>query len=349
MLGQVGALARREARDIVRERTIVVAFIVQLFIAGFSTLVSVGLTALYDPGSVQISLPGQIAYDGPGGFDAVLAGARGVRVLEMGPAEARSAFDHGRVRAVVQERIDDNGTRRVTLLVAEGEIQSTLVVTQMRELLQDYERRLRQDNGARLEHQVVDVPAPRGGGGSYAFLLTVLLPLLLLTPVFLSGAMAADSLHQEVQTRTIGLLRSAPLSVGTLLGGKLLAPLILAPIQVLAWIGLLALNHAAAANIPLLVGLTGLLTILVSTIGFTTTVVIHKPGASQAAYGLTVLSLAAIALTLPRPPLNLIAAIATDNLDAPTWTTLAIVTAVVLAIAGIGLRFVARRIRKTAP
>lgn len=341
------ALARREVRDIVRERTIVVAFLVQLFIAGFSTLVSVGLTALYDPGSVHTPVNGAIAYDGPGGFDAILGAARGVRLSYLNATAARQAFDRSAVLAVVQERIEPDGARRVSLLVADGEIQSTLVVTGMRDLLQQYERQLRTESQTQLHHSILEAPAPARGAGSYSFLLTVLLPLLLLTPVFLCGAMAADSLHQEIQTKTLGLLRSAPITTATLLSGKLLAPLALAPAQVLAWLGLLALNHAPAANPLLLLALAAVLTVLVSTIGFATTVLVQRPGASQAAYGLTVIALAAIALVLPRPPLNLVAAIATGNLDHPTLTTLAVITAFTAVVAGLGLAFVARRIRST--
>ena len=46
-------VARRDVRSLSREKTIVLALLIQLFVAGFSSFLVVGLTSLYDPGSVS--------------------------------------------------------------------------------------------------------------------------------------------------------------------------------------------------------------------------------------------------------------------------------------------------------
>ena len=46
-------IARREVKSLSREKTIVLALLIQLFVAGFSSFLVVGLTSLYDPGAVS--------------------------------------------------------------------------------------------------------------------------------------------------------------------------------------------------------------------------------------------------------------------------------------------------------
>ena len=46
-------IARRDLASLRSEKTIVLALLIQLFIAAFSSFLVVGLTSLYDPGSVQ--------------------------------------------------------------------------------------------------------------------------------------------------------------------------------------------------------------------------------------------------------------------------------------------------------
>ena len=46
------AIARRELASLSREKTIVLALVIQLCIAGFSSFLVVGLPVLYDPGAI---------------------------------------------------------------------------------------------------------------------------------------------------------------------------------------------------------------------------------------------------------------------------------------------------------
>ncbi len=341
------AIARKELADILRERSILVALLVQFFIAAFSAFLTVGLLGLYDPESSPAVAGARVGYIGPGGFDQFLD-QPGLEWETYGTEEALALFEAGRLDAIVQETYDDaNGTRRVTLLLPEGEVQGTLLVTRLKGLLQDYEAELRIERQDRLTQELIEVEQPSGRPPlPFGFLYGTLLPLLLLTPVFLCGAIAADSFVHEVQHGTLGLLRSAPATLGAVITGKLLVPLVLAPLQVLLWIGLLQLNGIPVAGVVVLLALAAVLALMLSGIGIAVAAAVRKQGPGQAAYALVALILAVASLLLPRDILNTIALTATDGLDAAGGSTLVLVATFAAAIGALGIWFAAVRVRR---
>jgi ABC-type Na+ efflux pump permease subunit len=343
------AVAGKDLRDILRERSILASLVVQLFVAGFSTFLSVGLTGLYDPGSVQAFPRAEVGYAGPGGFDHYLDQAPNIVLTSVSAQDGLQAFRAGRLAAVVEESAPDgpNGTRTVSLLMADGTLQTTLLLTQVKGLLQDYEHDLRTERQDRLGQEVLRVQAPAGGGraASYGFVYGTLLPLLVLTPIFLSGAIAGDAFTQEVQTRTLLLLRASPLSVTGVLTGKLLVPVLLAPAQVALWIGLLALNGIAVHGLWAVLVLATLLALLFASLGIALASWVRKEGQVQAAYALIVLLLAVASLLLPHDVLNLIALLASGSVPASAWATFGLLAAVSVVAAVLGLPFAARQIR----
>jgi ABC-type Na+ efflux pump permease subunit len=340
------AVAGKELRDILREKSIVVALLVQFFIAAFSAFLTVGLLGLYDPGSVASQPRADVSYQGPGGFDAVLRTARNIR-LEAFTSNSLADFNTGRLEAMVQETVASDGTRVVTLLVPEGELQATLLVTQFRDLLQAYEHHLRLEGQDRLEHRMLELPASvRQGVVPYPFVYATLVPLLFMTPVFLSGAIAGDAFSSEVQNRTLLLLRSAPLSVPRILLGKMLVPLLLAPAQFLLWCGLLALNGLPVAGLGWLVLLSLALTLLLCSLGFALAARLRREGPTQAAYALVAIVLSVGSLFLPRDVMNLIARLGTGDLDGTALLTLGLLSLVAVVACVLGLRDAASRIRR---
>jgi ABC-2 type transport system permease protein len=344
----IARIAAKEVRDIVRERSIVVALVVQFFIAAFSTYLAVGLLALYDPESAQSDIRADVAYVGPGGFDAHLAEAPWARVVVTDLEGALAGFHARRLEAVVQEQVGDDGVHRITVLLPEGNLQATLVATQVKGVLQDYERELRDARQDRLDHELREVglgpQAPRQEL-PFPFLYATLLPLLFLTPVFLAGAVAADSLAGEIQSRTLTILRSAPLRLEAVLGGKLAVHLALAPAQFLLWAGLMELAGVPVANLPLLCLASLLVTATLAGVGFALAARLRRDGPTQASYALVALAFGALALLLPRDPLNLVAHLATGRFDADAATTLAILGVTALASIALGFTDAARQLR----
>jgi ABC-type Na+ efflux pump permease subunit len=345
------AVAGKDLRDILRERSILASLVVQLFVAGFSTFLSVGLTGLYDPSSVEAFPDAEVGYAGPAGdfdgFDTYLAQERNIQLVPTTAEGGLQAFRDGRLAALVEETLDPGGTRTVTLLMADGTLQTTLLLTQVKGLLQDYEHDLREANQDRLDQEVLRIDAPPGGrAASFGFTYGTLLPLLVLTPVFLSGAIAGDAFVQEAQTRTLLLLRASPLSVTSVLAGKLLVPVVLAPVQVLLWIGLLRLNGIVVHALWAVLLLCTLLALLLASLGVALATWVRKEGQVQASYALVVLLLAVASLLLPHDVLNLVALLASGSPPASAWATFGILAAAAALCAVIGLPFAARRIQR---
>ena len=344
------AVAGKDLRDILRERSILASLVVQLFVAGFSTFLSVGLTGLYDPASVEAFPRAEVGYAGPDGpgFDDYLGVERNVQLVPTTAQDGLAAFRDGRLAALVEETLDSpNGTRSVTLLMADGTLQTTLLLTQMKGLLQDYEHDLRVANQERLDQRILRVEAPPGGrAASFGFTYGTLVPLLVLTPIFLSGAIAGDAFVQEAQTRTLLLLRASPLSVTGVLAGKLLVPVVLAPLQVLLWIGLLRLNGIAVHLLWAVLLLTTLMALLLASLGIALATWVRKEGQVQASYALVVILLAVASLLLPHDVLNLVALLSSGTPPPSAWVTFGILGLAASLCAGLGLPFAARRIQR---
>lgn len=322
---RVLALARKELRDIVRERSIVLAFLVQFFVAAFSAFLTVGLVGLYDPESGGPTRRADIAYVGPGGFDLVLGDADNLRIHRLDVDVAHARFQSGELDAIVEESyLEADAARTVTLLVPQGEVSTTLLITQFKSLLRDYERELRLDRESRIEQPVVYVTTDANPNVYYGFAYTVLLPLLVLTPVFLAGATAGDGLSQEIQTRTLGLLRSTPLSTAEFVIGKIIVPVTLAPLQVLAWVLLLDLNGLHVSNVLFLLSFTTSLATLLACASVIIALFVRREGQTQAAYALVVLLFFVLSLLLPQDPMNVIGRLGAGAADTLTFVSVGI-------------------------
>jgi len=248
--------------------------------------------------------------------------------------QALQAWRNGEFDVVVEERGTD--VRTITVLVADGDPVTTLHVTRLKGLLQDYEQQLRQQEAGRLETQLL-VLEPGPAAKPIAFAYATLLPLLVLVPVFLAGSIAGDAFSQEVQQRTLLLLRSTPARVADIVGGKLLVAVLLAPLQVALWLALYAANGFVVHNAVLLLAFATALALLLAAVGLAIAVWVRNEGQTQAAYAFVAIGLGVASLALPRDPLNTIAWLATGAMDAATWATLAMVaaTSIVVTIAAV--------------
>lgn len=316
------AIAGKDFRDIFRERTIILALVLQLFIAAFSSFLLVGLVSLYNPDEAETRTDSRIAYVGPGPFGRYLDQNSSLRVSIVTQANAKILFDQGSVDAIVEEMYDEpNGIRVVNLLLPEGELQTTLLVTVLKEQLKGYERELREAREDSIDSTIVYIDAPGSPNPFYAFAYSLLVPLLLAVPTFLSGAIAADAVTQEVDTRTLEILRSSPAGSRGIYVGKIVSPIILAPLQGLLWILLFRLNRIQIVHpIPMLILLTAITAIVVCA-AVLFALALRKQGDAQVAYSLFVLLGLGLAQLLPQPVLTAFARLAVGSLTLLEWST----------------------------
>jgi ABC-type Na+ efflux pump permease subunit len=324
-----------------REKTIVLALLIQLFVAGFSSFLVVGLTSLYDPGSVSAS-----------GVDMAVTGDAQDRLLEAtdeqgglyalgfeNPEDARAAFENRRADTMVNATYvgdADGGGRRiaVTAYIPEESIRSTLIVVNVRSMLNTVERVERIRRADSLETDPVPLPQSADASPYFGFTYTVLLPLLLFLPAFISGSITVDTITEEIERGTLDLLRSAPVSLLDIVDGKALGMTILAPAQALLWIILLSINGISVANVvPILLFVTAVSVITV-TIGVILGVGMGQRRPAQLLYSVLTLFLFASAIVLPEHPAATIAKLAVDSPAAITYVhVLAVVAFAICAYA----------------
>ncbi|QCW03700.1 ABC transporter permease [Natrinema pallidum] len=317
------AIARRELRSLRSEKTILLALAIQLFIAAFSSFLVVGLVSLYDPGSIDGDRT-EIAVTG-NDTDTILAVANeqaGVTPRRYDdPERAHDAFDLREVSAVVEANRHDDGRLSVRVTAPEGDLQTSVLVVHLRETLTAVERIERQRNvdAGRLEQSPLPLPSSIQASSYVGFTYTILLPLLCFLPVFISGSIAVDSLIEERQRGTLELLRVAPLSLAGVIDAKLQAIAVLAPLQALVWLLLLAGNGTTIAAPIALVALVAALSLLVVTAGIGIALWAPDRRQAQLLYSTATVGALVAATVLPEHPANTVAKLAIGNPTATTW------------------------------
>lgn len=319
------ALIRRELQSLRSEKTIILAIAIQLFIAAFSSFLVVGLVSMYDPSAIEgqeraIAVTGEDTDE----LAAVASQQDGLGVDRYDDrADAHAAFEEGQVDAVLDANRDDEGRLVVRTTVPDEGLQTTVLVVQLREALETLEYTERIANADRLAEQPLSVPEAIEASPYAGFTYTILLPLLLFLPAFISGSMVVDSLAEERQRGTLELLRVAPLSFVDVVDAKLVATAVLAPIQAAVWLALLAVNGTAIAQPFALVGLVAALSVLVAAVGAGVALYAPERRQSQLLYSVGIVGTLVVSTALPEHPANTVAKFATGSATATSWLALA--------------------------
>ena len=328
-------VARRELASLRSEKTIVLAILIQLFVAAFSSFLAVGLVSLYDPGSVSNQFVVEFGVTGEDGEDLVpvIEAEDGWRAVEYDTEEAAMRdFRRGEIHAVLTVERGDDGRAHVWVTAPDGNVRTTLVVAQIRDVLEAFERHERDRLSSRLDRTPVELPPDSSSSPYFGFTYTVLIPLLTFLPVFLSGSVAVDAIAEEYDRGTLELLRVTPLTPTDIVDGKMLAMGILAPAQAGAWLALLSFNGTQIANpVEILLLVTGL-SLAVVTMGAATALAFRERKQSQFLFSMGVLVVFSATYLLPESPPNAVAKLA---IGSPTTLTHAMV-GVYLLISAVG-------------
>jgi len=328
-------IARRELGSLRKEKTIVLALALQLFIAAFSSFLVVGLVSLYDPGQVG-GAEVDVAVTGDASEDLIRASqeVRGVDAqFYRTEAAAMRAFQEYRATGIDAVIVAETRDERVFVraVAPDSNVQTTVVVVQLRDVLRSFERAERTDRAAFLTSTPLELPSETDSSPYFGFTYTILLPLLLVLPVFISGSITVDSVTEEIDRGTLELLRVAPVTLHDVVDGKLAAAAGLAPIQAGLWIVLLELNGTSVANATALVALVAGLALLVCGLGAAVALVSPDRRAAQFLYSIAVLFVIGGTTLLPHGPVT---AAARLGIGSPA-------TADFLAVAGVAVLAVA--------
>lgn len=338
------AVARRDLDSLSREKTIVLALLIQLFVAAFSSFLVVGLTSLYDPGSVSGGV--EVGVTGNASDDLVAAASDqdGLRVVRYPDhASARQDFENGQVQGVVVANHEGPHDRiAIEVTAPRSSLRTTLVVTQVRAALETLERKERVRRSEFLDRPVLPLPPDVPASPYFGFTYTVLLPLLLFLPVFISGSVAVDAITEEVERGTLELLRVAPVTFVEIVDGKAGGAILLAPLQAALWLALLSFNGIAVRNpLALLIVVLALGTLFVS-LGVGFSLLTPSRQRAQLLYSTAILLVFGLATALPEHPASTVARLAVGSpgdLTFPFVAGYVVVAALLLA----GVRIAARR------
>ena len=306
------AIGRREIGSLSREKTIVLALLIQLVIAAFSSFLVVGLTSIYEPGAAEDDVI--VGVTGEEADELMLAAASvdGLQARRYDDSDVRSAFDRNEIQAIAT--VERRGGRiAVDIEAPQSSIQKTLIVVELRAALEELERTERAERSDHLAFDPLPLPPSVDASPYFGFSYTVLVPLLMFLPVFISGAVVVDSLTEEIERGTLELLRVTPASLLEIVEGKAGVLAALVPLQVLLWIVLLELNDIAIANPVAILVFASAVAVLAVVFAAALALAVPIRQRAQLSYSLGLLAAFAVAALLPEHPATTVALLAIDS------------------------------------
>lgn len=331
-------IAKKEFKELLTEKTFILAIIIQLFIASFSTFLVIGLTSFYDPSMLNnVEMEGtSIAVVGLESDELyqLLQQENNIRTYLYDDFKmAYTDFYDRNVDAII---VTPSGTAygtdllNVDIYLPKSEIKATMVSLQLKEPLEKYEKSVRDIRTQRLpgytpiEFNIIE----RGIGTTstyFEFIYVALLPLLVFTPAFISGGLIVDFITEEYERKTMDMLLVSPASMMEIVSGKAFLATLIVPLQSLAWMLLLSMNRVYIHNllqILLVVTIIAFILVMASTV---ISVMFRDRGVAQLLYSLILIFLFMSSYLFTNSPLNLVTRLSIESIGAlESWTWIGI-------------------------
>jgi ABC-type Na+ efflux pump permease subunit len=334
----LGIIAKKEFSGLFNERTILLAVLLQLFIALFSSFLMVGLTSMYDPSS--LSKYSHYRYSiGYAGNNSPLLGylreSPDFRVYRMDLSQGVEALKERKLAAVVYVPDTDPAADdpvKITLYTLQSDLQSAIVDVKLKDIFLNYEKDLREIRAGRLNDKPLPIQIPKSGGGGdfYEFVYGLLIPLLVFMPAIIASALVIDLITEEYQHETLETLISTPVTFSEVIWGKVLACELLVPLQAGAWLILLMMNGIAIQNAGLILLHVAIASFVLILLGALTALHYRERTAAQFVFSTALVVVILFVLALPANPLNLLTRLAVGSAGMEQWALLG--TAVVVVI-----------------
>ena len=333
-------IAKKEFRGLFNERTILLAILLQLFIALFSSFLMVGLTSMYDPSSLSkySHFRYNVAYAGNDSrvLD-YLTESRDFRVYPMDLSDGVAALKERKLSAVIwvpDTLPDAQEPVKITLYTLQNDLQSAIVDVKIKDIFLKYETDLRTVRADRLHDEPVPLSIPKasGGGDFYEFVYGLLIPLLVFMPAIIASALVIDLLTEEYQHETLETLISTPVTFTEIVWGKVLACELMVPVQAGAWLLLLMINGIAIENAGLILLQVSVTSFILILLGTLTALHYRERTAAQFIFSTALVIVMLLALALPDNPLNLLTRLAVGTAGVEQWIVLGSTTVIILVL-----------------
>ncbi|HWQ64472.1 MAG TPA: ABC transporter permease subunit [Methanospirillum sp.] len=327
---RVFTITKKELRGLANEKTILLAILLQLFIALFSSFLMVGLSAMYDP-TTYGSVSGVKYGVGVVGNDTILTRLLdenpSFRSYQMNLSVALGALKERKLSAVIwtsETPPESKDPVSLTLYTIKNDIQSAVIEVKIKEVFLKYEDILRDVRSDRItKHPVTMTSArPVSSNTFYEFIYALLIPLLLFMPAIISAGLVIDLITEEYQQQTIDTLRTTPASMNEIIWGKISACILLVPMEAGLWLVLLILNKIQIGSLPeilLQVIFASSALILVAAL---LALYYQDRTKSQFIFSTAAVILLLLTLAFPGNPLNIIAQLASDSPAPLFWPVL---------------------------
>jgi len=348
-------IAKKEFRGLFSERTILLAVLLQLFIALFSSFLMVGLTSMYDPSSLSkySHFKYGIGYAGNNTeVYTLLSQSPDFRVFRMDLSTGVQSLKERKLAAVIW--VPDTAPAaqepvKITLYTLQNDLQSAIVDVKLKDIFLKYEKGLREIRSERLNEQPLplSIPASTGGGDFYEFVYGLLIPLLVFMPAIIASALVIDLITEEYQHDTLETLVSTPVTFAEMVWGKVLACELLVPVQAGAWLILLMINGIAIQNAGLILLHVVVSSLILILLGTLTALHYRERTAAQFIFSTALVVVILLALSLPANPMNLLTRLAVGTAGAEQWVVLA-ETLAIIAVLGYATQKYAERISRTS-
>lgn len=319
-------IAKRQLASLRNEKTIVFAILVQVIVASFSSFLVVGLVSLYSPDGVTtnqqitVGLTGNATEETKPHFEDLDT----VRVETFKSYDsAYTAFKDGELNGFVYTRYTSENRISATITAPETGVQSTLFVVRSKRALKTLEQERRTQLADQTNTPILQLEESSQASPYLSYTYTVLIPLLLVLPAFISGSIVSDTIIEDRRNGMIELLRSTPATDADIIRGKITVPLLLGPVQVLAWLFLVDLNGISVQNPFWLVMLGTGFTLAAVGLGAFVTQRTNDRGKAQFVYSAALVAMLSLTTLLPESPLTTIAKLAMNS-QTPTTLVLTI-------------------------
>jgi len=323
-LANTGIIVKKEMKSLLHEKTLLLAIIVQLLIASFSSLLVLGLASFFDPSSLdRYDTPkANVGIVGTGELRQFIAKSQVDSHYYKDIPSAISDFDKNKIDAIVvipQEESGGSEIIKVLVYLPKSDIRGTFVTLALKKPLEEYENYVRDIRGARIGFLPIKLyvdELPKKTSTYFEFIYGILIPLLVFTPVFISGGLIIDMLTEEYERKTIDLLLVSPLSFPEILNGKMITAIIIVPAQAFLWILLVRLNGVVVHNVILILLLSGIIAAMVVLIGAIIAVRYKKRMISQYLYSLILILMFLMGYLFTDSPFNLVTRLSANSMGA---------------------------------
>ena len=307
-------LTKRELKSIKKEKTIMLAILIQFFIASFSSVILIGIMSFYDPASIGENTRVTVKVGVVGDTTSKMLDLLEERNLKVTPFadvdEAEEAFRSGQVDTVMFIPEGDQGVSEMKLILPEADTSKTLILMVLNDPLKRYENHLRAANGVQLHYDRVEGKPYT----NYEFLYSVIIPILMLFPAFIAGSIVVDTVSEEIENKTLDTLWSAPVSLNVVFSSKVFAAIVTAIVQCLLWAILLRFNSFAIQNLGLVLLLSIIIAAAIAFAAALIAVYFKDRERAQFVFSTALLITAGLSYFLDPSPFSLIARLSVGDL-----------------------------------